>query len=134
MFAHLNAMKARIEAAGFTTYLLDATGTTTWPYALILPGYSRPGDLPVAGDAGVIDEDLRVTSVALGTESLSIVRAGVFAALSPGKQTTRLPVSGRRASLRFVRTEFTAVDRDVNHNGAHPLFTVETFHLLSAPA
>jgi|SRR5690625_364769 len=129
-------MKALVEAVGFETWLIDATGSKRWPRVTIAPAYGRPGvDRPLSDDRDDLDEDVRVTSAGLTPESAVPLASRVRAILSPGNGPRVLDVPGCSATVQFVRHEITEVDRDAadTATGRFPIYTVETFRLVSTP-
>lgn len=139
MIHHLRAMRALLEARGFTTWLMNMTATesdpVSYPYIVISPGYGRSGERPLGDRLASIDHDLQVRCVGATPESMLGLLGDVREVLSPGKGPLRLLVPGRRATLRFIRHEMSEVDRDVTitGTGTHPHFGVDAFHLVSTP-
>lgn len=135
MIAHLNAIKAALEAHGWTSYLLDATGATSWPYVVISPGYAGDPERPLADVTAVIHGDIRVTVAGLSPASTVGLAQAVRDELSPMLSWGNVGVPERVARLRWVRTELTEVDRDVTvpSTGTHPIFRVDTYRLVSEP-
>lgn len=137
MIAHLSAIKAALEARGWTCYLMDATGSPAWPYVVISPGYvPTDPDRPLSDVAASIAGDCRVTVVGVSAASTLGLAGAVRDALSPGGAWAPLAVSGRSAHLRWLRTEAAWVDRDITApgSGSHPQFVVDTYALVSNPA
>lgn len=135
MIAHLNAIKTALESHGWTAYLLDATGATSWPYVVISPGYAGDPERPLADATSVVHGDIRVTVAGLSAASTVGLAQAVRDELSPSLSWGDLAVAGRAARLRWVRTELTEVDRDVTipSTGTHPIFRVDTYRLVSDP-
>lgn len=135
MIAHLTAIQSALAGEGWDVFLLDATGAT-WPYIIVAPGYSVAGERPVADALTTVEGDVRVTVAGETADSALGLAGAVRALLSPGLTWAPVTVTGRAAWLRWLRTEMTEVDRDVTIPGSnrHPIYTVDTYHLISQPA
>lgn len=133
MIAHLNAVKARIEALGFEVHIAHAATSSTKYVVLSAPGWDASGELPVCGVSDVLDADLHVkavTGTATGVlEMLDLIRAD----LSPGLRSAPLSVPGRVSSTKFARSEFVAADTTTTTTATnrHPVQGVDTYRLVS---
>lgn len=133
MIAHFTAIKAALSS--WDVFMGDATGTTSLPYIVLTPGYSIAGERPLSDALATIEGDVRVTVAGETLDSTIGLSKAVRTILSPDLTWGPLTVTGRAASIKWVRTEVTAVDRDVTIPGSnrHPIFTVDTYHLVSQP-
>ncbi len=133
MIAHLNAVKARIDALGFEVHIAHAATSSTKYVVLSAPGWGASDEMPVCGVSDVLDADLRVkavTGTATGVlEMLNLIRAD----LSPGLRSAPLSVPGRVSSTKFTRSEFVAADTTTTTTATnrHPVQGVDTYRLVS---
>ena len=135
MITHLEAIQATLSTSGWQVFLIDATGVTKWPYILLAPGYASPGEVPLASAQVALEGDIRVTIAGTTPESVLGLRAAVLDVLSPQGLPTVFTIPDRHATLQWLRHEMTEVDRDVTvpATDTHPIYTVDTFHLISQP-
>lgn len=135
MITHLKAIRTALVAKGWSVYLLDATGAQTWPYVILSPGYAGDLERPLADATTTVHGDIRVTVAGTTADSTLGLSKAVRDELSPSLTWGALTVTGRSAHLRWLRTELTEVDRDVTvpTTGTHPIFTVDSYALVSNP-
>ena len=136
MIRHVEAVQALARLAVRDVYLMDATGARRFPYVVLGLGYQSTGELPACGDTDALRHEIRVTVAALTGDALIRARQAVQSILSPRLGPARLDVPGRIASVRWVRSEISGVDRDVK-DPATDLFahySVDTYRIDSDPA
>ena len=140
MIEHLAAMKPRIaglrSTGSYAVHIGHADPTAqTLPYVIIsAPGWASPDDLPLCGATTDLDAEVRVKVVAGNGDAVLTVLKLIRASLSPGLASSALTVSGRRARIKFVRSEFVAPDTSVTlPNGTHPTQGVDTYRITSQP-
>lgn len=135
MKAHLDAIRAELESL-YTTHLFVAPSVSSQYLILSSPSWGGPLEAPVASSSGSLDVDVRVKAVAGTPEGVAIMLGRVRALLGTDSEWVRLAVAGRSAHVRFVRSEFIDVDRDVTitNTDRHPGVGVDTYRLVSEPA
>lgn len=135
MINHLRALKAATEPL-WSTYLVQAPSTAPGEY-LIWSSRSvgDGGELPICADTANIDTTVRLLARGRASESALIMLDRVHDTLAPGLLPAPLIVAGRVAAIRWVRSEFVDVDRDVPVTGTnqYPTYGVDTYHLISQP-
>ena len=136
MKAHLDAIKAELAPLGYTTLFFAAPVVSSQYLILSSPSWGGPLEAPVASTSGGVDVDVRVKAVTGTPEGVAIMLGRVRALLGPDNEWVRLTVAGRSAHVRFVRSEFIDVDRDVTitTTDRHPGVGVDTYRLVSEPA
>lgn len=129
MKAVFDALDAKIS---YACHYLDATGATGYPYALIVPaGVTPVGDVPVCGDESDLELTYRITSVTAMPGGVDIVASAIKVALC-GSLPGPLAVAGySSATIRWLRTEITDVDRSVTipNSDAHPAYRVDSYRV-----
>lgn len=134
---HIAAMRATLTAAGLASHYVTVEGAPSYPYVLLSPGISSPHpDAPLCDSFATLAFDILVTAVAGTPDGADIVAARAKAALCPGDRPTALVVAGRRASIRWERTETAGVDRDVTipNTKRNPAFRKDSYRIESTPA
>ena len=130
MKAHLDAMETKI--GGTVPVDLWASEPGRIPPWIILeaPAWGSDPDVMLCGGMVRMETDVRVKAVAGTTGGVAIILANARAAL-PGVLT----VSGRKASLEWLRSEFVALDTSATIPGTsrHPAYGVDTYRLTSVP-
>lgn len=136
MKAHLDAVSAALAPLAYTTHLFAAPVVSSQYLILSSPSWGGPIEAPVASTSGSFDVDVRVKAVAGTPEGVAIMLGRVRSLLGPDNGWVRMAVSGRVAHVRFVRSEFIDVDRDVTitNTDRHPGVGVDTYRLISEPA
>jgi hypothetical protein len=131
MVEHLKAIEAALASLGYPTHRIYATKPSS--QYLVLGGRAWDGsaEQAMAGPAGDLASDLRVTAVAGTPDGVAIMLRRVRDVLSPGGVWTRIPMAGWRLELRYVRSEFIDVDTSSTSTatGQHPAFGVDTYQL-----
>ena len=136
MKAHLDAIKAELAPLEYTTHFFAAPVVSSQYLIVSSPSWGGPLEAPVAATSGSVDVDVRVKAVTGTPEGVAIMLGRVRALLGPDNEWVRLTVAGRSAHVRFVRSEFIDVDRDVTitNTDRHPGVGVDTYRLVSEPA
>ena len=141
MIAHLrDGVKPRLETLN-TTYLGwaqggSATTTPAVPYFVLTgPSWGKPDEAPLADADAALDDEFRVTGVTGTPEGAAILLKRAMDELSPAGAWKALEVPGRVAWVKFVRSEFVGVDRDLTiaSTNRHPGVGVDTYRLVSEP-
>lgn len=136
MKAHLDAVKARIESLGVTTFIGWACNAPA-RYAVIEPvTWDGSDELPICGPDDALDETFRVKAVAGTTVDGALILLGLIRdELSPGRRWEPLSVAGRSARVKHVRMEMATVDQSTTSTATdrHPAFGVDTYRLHSQP-
>lgn len=140
MIGHLDAVKARIaplRSTGTFSVHVGYAGSKaqTLPYFVLGGrGWASPDDAPLCGATEDLDTEIRVKAVGANADSVLTVLKTVRADLSPGLASSVLVVAGRRARIKFVRSEFVDADTSVTlTDGTHPTQGVDTYRLTSQP-
>ena len=135
MKAHLDAIRAELESLEYATHLFAAPVVSSQYLILSSPSWGGPLEAPVASTSGSVDVDVRVKAVAGTPEGVAIMLGRVRSLLGPDNEWVRVAVSSRVAQVRFVRSEFIDVDRDVTitNTDRHPGVGVDTYRLVSEP-
>lgn len=135
MIAHLGAVRDSLAGLLYSTHLVDAPTVTAQYVVLSGPGWGKPDEMPVCGASQSMETDFRVTAVTGTAEGVGIMLQRHRDLLSPSLGEVRIPMQGRLVTVRFVRPEVIAVDRDntVVNTNRHPCYGVETYHLTSEP-
>ena len=136
MIEHMEALQSLAGMAVRDVYLMDATGATRMPYAVLGLGYQHRTDWPVCGESESLNHEVRVTVAAGSGEALVRARQAVQSALSPRGGAATLEVPGRSATVRWVRFEMADVDRDVSSpaTNGHAHYAVDTYRIDSDPS
>lgn len=135
MKAELAAVKALLSPL-HTVYEVTATGALTYPYYLM---WSSTGNAPVErsvrAETTDIDDTFGVTTVALSADTVGTAAAAARAALCPSGLPASLTVAGRVVMVAFFEARPIQDDKDVTlASGAHPVFGVDLYRLVSTPA
>lgn len=135
MRAELAAVKALLSPL-HTVHEIAATGTLTYPYYLL---WSSTGNAPVErsirAETTDVDDVFGVTTVALNADSVRIAAAQARAAICPNGLPASLTVTGRVVRVVFFEGRPIQADNDVTlTSGAHPLYGVDLYRLVSTPA
>ena len=145
MRAHLRAVAAALEPLGYPVHLLHANPPAETddphvvprvPYLVLRGAWRSPDDMPVCDATGYLDTSVYVTGTADTAEGALVVLDRVRNYLSPSLAATALVMQGRRAEVRWLRSEVPPqVDRDLRLPGSnrHPGFGVDSYRLTSAP-
>lgn len=134
MIAHLEAVQALLTPTR-ATYLIDATGVTTYPYFLVWPSTGAPGvDAPLDQNAD-LSFLIGVTAVGENPTSAGRVAKTGKQVLGPTKFVP-LTVTGRRAWIKWEGFATANVDRDATLPGSntHPAFEAHLYRVESIPA
>ena len=137
MNAELKAVKDALGSLSYPVFVVWATAPVPAQYVVLGGrGWEAPDDLPVCGTSDTLDTDIRVKAVTGTPEGVLTMLARIRGLLSPQLAETRLPLTGRRVSVRFARSEFVDVDTDQTITGTnrHPAFGVDTYRLTSEPS
>lgn len=139
MRAELAAVKALLSPL-HTVHEVVAFGTTTspltYPYYIL---WSSTGNAPeersVRAETSDIDDLFGVSTVGLNADSVRIAAAQARAAICPNGLPASLTVAGRVVRVVFFEARPIQDDKDVTlTSGAHPLYGVDLFRLVSTPA
>lgn len=134
MIDHLKALQTLTNPLR-DTYLFEAPGDDTTPVQYLIwqaPGWGAPDDLPLSGDSTTLDTDIRLLARSLTGEAVGRILQQAHDLISPGLLPALFTVAGRRATIRWVRSEFIAVDQDVTIGaGTHPAYGIDTYHIHS---
>lgn len=135
MIAHLKAIQSHLSPLGYLTHLIASPSVTAQYLVLGVPSWAAPSEIAICDTDRALDTDIRVTAAAGTPEGAAIMLTRIRALLSPDLRWARVPMPGRRLELKFSRSEFLAVDRDltVPGTGLHPAFGVDTYRLVSEP-
>lgn len=130
MKAHLDAMKAKLGGAALVDLWASEPGRTPPWFILEAPAWGSDPDVLLCGTQFQMVTDVRVKAVAGTTGGVAIMLANARAAL-PGALT----VTGRKASLEWLRSEFIDLDTSATIPGTsrHPAYGVDTYRLTSVP-
>lgn len=135
MIAHLEAVQALLAPLGRPVYLIEASGTLTYPYRLVWPSTGAPGvDAPLDQNAD-LSFLIGVTAVGETVTSAGVIARSGKDVLGPSKFVP-LAVTGRRAWIRWEGLGSANVDRDVTipNTNRHPAFEVHMYRVESIPA
>lgn len=134
MKAHLDAIAERLGDVGVPAHIVWATGPHPY-YVLTSPAWDASDEANVATAHDTLDATVRVKAVT-GTAA-GVLRLLELARdeLSPELGTSDLDVAGWSSTIRFTRSEFVDVDRDVKITGTdrHPFVGVDTYRVVSQP-
>ena len=137
MKAHLDAVKARVEALGVATFIGWAYNAPA-RYAVLEPvTWDGSDEIHICGPDDLLDETFRVTAVAGTTVAGALILLGLIRdELSPGRRWAPLAVPGRSAEVKHLRMEMAAVDQTVTvtNTDRHPAFGVDSYRLMSQPS
>lgn len=131
MADHLRAARTKLNATYPVDLFASAPGRTGQWAVLEAPAWAADQDAPIGGDVGAFATLIRLKAVTGTPEGVDIMLAAARQAL-PGSLT----VTGRVASLTWVRSEFVDLDLDVTipSTSRHPAFGVDTYLLHSQAA
>lgn len=134
MIAQLNAVKA-VTGALYETHLIYAVAPAAQYVVIEAPAWGDPEEGAVSGADESVSADIRVKAVGPTTDSVLIMLAALRDALCPDRIPNRIAMAGNALWLRWTRSEFVAVDRDVFSpaTNQHPAYGVDTYHLTSEP-
>lgn len=135
MIAHLAAFKAALEDAGLTVHVATAGTTPAYPYVLLWVGSGAPSAEQSVDPVGDFQDVLGVTIAGLTADSVYIKRSIARAALAPFAQGSTA-VAGRIVWLSLSDARPVLDDKAVTlpQSTAHPLYSVDTYDLVSVPA
>ncbi len=132
MRAHVVALTAAVEGAGWPVFFGDAGSSPPQQYVLIITGSGDPAaEVNVTGTS--VDIDTRVVVKCMGASpDAALGMAGRVAGVLPA----RLVVPGRLVWLSRTGGLDVQVDRDTTITGTatHPAFTTDFYRLISVPA
>ena len=141
MLAHLKALEALVpdDYQTFRVYanLTDDGEVPAVPYVVLsAPAWSGTDEVAVSDTGEVLDTDVRFTAVAGTPDGVLIILNRLRSVLSPDSGWRDVAVADRVAQVRYIRSEFVSVDRDVTITGTnrHPAVGVDTYRLVSQPA
>jgi hypothetical protein len=135
MLEHLKAIADYLADLAYTTHLVAAPVVSSQYIVLGGRSWATPEDLPLCGVSQALETDWRLTAVAGLPDGVMIMLARLREQLSPGIRWTRIPMTGRLCWVKFERSEFVAVDRDltVTNTNRHPAVGVDTYRIMSEP-
>ena len=136
MKAHVAAIKAFLAPLAYDTHTVWVPSPIPAQYVVLGVKGAEPGsELPLCGTHQVLDTDIRVKAVTGTPDGVLIMLDRIRDHLSPSWGWTRIPMAGRRAQIKFVRSEFVDVDVDATITGTsrHPAVGVDTYRLHSQP-
>lgn len=135
MREHLAAVDVRLTALGITTHITWAVNAAHPYFVLSSPTFDPSDEANVASDHDTIDALVRVKAVTGTDDGVRTMLDLARDDLSPGLASSELTVAGRSARIRFVRSEFVDVDRDVTitDTDRHPFMGVDTYRIVSQP-
>lgn len=131
---HLEAVKARLDDTA-PTFLTWATSGNRY-FVVSATGADLSDEDNVATQRDTFDALVRVKAVTGTPEGVYTLLDLARDELSPDFASSSLTVAGRKAEIRFVRSEFVDVDQDVTITGTdrHPAVGVDTYRIVSQPA
>lgn len=136
MKAHVDAVNAHLTPLSYATYTVWAPAPVPAQYVVIeVKGWDLGDELPLCGTNTVLDTEIRVKAVTGTPDGVLIMLDRIRDRLSPGWAWAPIPMTGRTAQTKFVRSEFVTVDRDavITATSRHPAFGVDTYRLHSQP-
>lgn len=134
MRAHMEAVKARLEASGRQVYLVDVPEgvTPTYPYYLIWSTTGIDVSESLADCDEFLNDQIGVTNVGLTPEA-------VWSAANKSRALLKrhaLAVEGHKVEpLKLTDARAVQPDRDVTltNTNRHPYFGVDLYRLVSEP-
>lgn len=128
----VEAVIARLGAAGLTAYWLDVPTAPTWPYVLLWGSAGGLSSVTVAGDRDHLSDRLGVTSVSESALGVLDVSRRARAALTGWSPTSTV---WHVQPLVVVDSQQAQPDRDVvlPPTNRNPYFAVDLYRLVGEP-
>lgn len=136
MKAELAAVTARLDPLHPVHDTVAPKPPLDHPYYLLWSSTGLPAaERSVLAETSHIDELIGVTTVGLNADAVRIAAAQAREALCPGGLPASLTVAGRVVRIAFSEARPIQADEDVTLTaGAHPLYGVDLYRLVSSPA
>lgn len=129
MRAIIDAVKARLLAAGVTTYWIEVPDQPKYPYVLLWgPSWGQgEGSL---GDCDSVDVPLFCTNVAVNPDLALTMSTRTRAVLDRAV----FEVGSRHVEIKYQQSEIVDVDKQVTlpEPNRHPAFAVDAYRLYAA--
>jgi hypothetical protein len=138
VLAHLEALEASLEPLGYPVHRIYAPddALNELPYLILeAAAWGDTIDMPVCGESDSLHDRVRVKAVGTNTDAVMKTLRRVRVLWSPSRSWTTVPMAGRVLQVKFRRSEFVDVDRDVTlpSSNRHPGIGVDTYTIDSQP-